>query len=61
MITDDRVEIAGDPVHREMLSQVMSGLTVSLPDRYHVQIEYQGENHYVASGSVPVILMHLNE
>jgi len=60
-IFNDGVEIAGDPAHLEILSQEMSGPTNSLPGGYHVHIEYQGDSHYVASGSVPAILLHLSE
>lgn len=61
VISNDGVEIVGDPIHLETLSQVMSGFTDSLPSGYHVHVEYQGDNHYVASGSVPAILLHLSE
>jgi len=60
-IANDGIEIAGDPAHLETLSQVMSGFTDSLPHSYHVHVEYQGDNHYVASGSVPAILLYLSE
>ncbi len=53
------VEIEGDPAYLESLSRVMSALSCSLSAGYHVHVEYQGGDHFVASGSVPAILMHL--
>jgi hypothetical protein len=56
-ISGETVEIAGDPSHLETLSRTMAGLSASLPPGYHVHIEYQGDDHYIASGSVPTILL----
>ncbi|SRR5581483_388848 len=60
-ITEEGVEIAGDPVHLETLSQVMSALSGPLPPGYHVHVDYQGDDRYVASDSVSAILLHLSQ
>jgi hypothetical protein len=60
-ISEVGVEITGDPVHLETLSRVMSTLSGPLPPGYHVHVDYQGDDHFVASDSVPVILLYVSQ
>jgi len=60
-LSEEGVTIAGDPVHLETLSRVISALSSPLPPGYHVHVDYQGNDHYIASDSVPAILLHLSQ
>ena len=56
---NDCLLVRGDSTQLQKLSLAAEGFGKNFEKNDHIHIEYQGESHFVAQDSTPVVFMHL--